>query len=190
MRIAKRKCMAIGSLVFLSLSVSCTSQKSCQAADRGLLESFDSIVCSHLDQQLSDILFSPDSVLCYHLSYKDTISKEDVQTLQGYVRDSLIARLDSVQTSMLQSLLPAEPRNYNVDSVKVQSPYFPILEFEFNKRKHTSVGIVVSLSDHVWQVAKEGKVMLSYNYANKDSIECFCEQFIDKYYNPKKDDKK
>lgn len=189
MRITKQ-CVAIGGLMLVTLCMNCAPQKNCPKGEPVLLISSDSVVRSHLNQQLADILFLPDSVLCYHLTYRDSISKDDVQPIQGYVRDSLIACLDSSQAAMLQSLLPAVPRNYSDDTTKVQSPYFPILEFEFNKRGKTPVGIVVSLSDHTWQVAKNGKAVLSYNYIGKDSVERFCKQFIDIYYNPKKDDKK
>ncbi len=190
MRITKRKCVVMGSFMLFSLCMGCAPQKNCQKEDKALPIPSDSVICSHLDQQLAEILFMPDSVLCYHLSYRDTIAKGDVQTLQGYFRDSLIARLDSVQTAGLQSLLPAVPRNYYEDTLKVQAPYLPVLEFEFNKKGKNPVGIVLSLSDHTWQIAREGKAVLSYNYVGKDSVERFCKQFIDMYYNPKKDDKK
>lgn len=160
----------------------CLNTRHCTVNDSLAWMVSDSIVINRLGDSLSQTIFIPDIVKCYHLSYKDSIDqKTDTQVVDGYVRDSLIVILNTSQTAVLQYLLPSNVRNYSTDTIQVQSPYRPHWEFEFMKQDTLSASIVISISDHSWQIVKEGKLQLSYNYVDIKAVERFCDYFLDMY---------
>ncbi len=144
----------------------------------------DSAACSVLGDRLTGILFAPQKVKCYHLIGKETIDKDDVEIERNFVRDSLLTTLSKEEIAVLQYALIKPAKSYQTDSILVESPYGPELEFEFTKKKETA-HVVVSLSDMTWAVVYDGKHQFRYNYTDKEFIARFCEYYLSGYYNNK-----
>lgn len=125
---------------------------------------------------------------CYHISYKEKIKEKDVEVVKDYVRDSLIAELNSSQISVMQYVLISNPANYANDTILVQSPYFPTLEFEFGKKGHASISIVISTLDRSWKMVSKGNEIYAHNIAEVRQVERFCNYFLNIYV--RKEDKK
>lgn len=146
----------------------------------------DSAVVKKIGNDLGNVLFAPDSVRCYGIAYKGNIDRrKDREVVDGYVRDEFIATLNQSQTAVLQFLLLSNVKNYETDSIKVQSPYMPHLEFAMHKDT-TEVSVVVSNLDQSWQIVKGGKLQSSGNYVDSKAIERFCNYFIEKNKSGKK----
>lgn len=146
----------------------------------------DSVVVKKIGKDLGGVLFAPDSVRCYSITYKENIDRQkDTEVVDGHVRSRLIATLNQSQTAVLQFLLLSNAKNYETDSIKVQSPYMPHLEFAMHKDT-TEVSVVVSNLDRSWQIAKGGKLQSSGNYVDSKAIERFCNYFIEKNESGKK----
>lgn len=175
----------LGSLLLTSICIGCINPKTCLKSENTCWMLSDTIINKQLGQNLADIFFCPDSVKCYYITYKDSIKNNDIQVIKSYVRDSSFIDLNESQISILQFVLPSNLRNYSDDTIKVQSPYIPCLEFEFTKKGKNSASILVSTSDHSWQIVQKGKVHSTYNYVETKSIERFCQYFIDRQYNKK-----
>lgn len=137
----------------------------------------DSAVCKSLGKSLTDILFSPNKVKVYSLKGVESIGKKDIEIEEHIVRDTLIATLDAKQIALLQYLLLANEENYKNDSVQIRSPYIPLLEFEFMKKK-SRAHVLISLQDRTWTVVYDGKVQCNWNYANKELVKRFSNYFI------------
>lgn len=171
-------------LVFM-MTLTVTGMTSCSAktpkgGQPDPMFSPDSTVYKSLGKSLSEILFSPAKVKVYSLKGVETAGKDDVQIEEHCVRDSLIMIMDAKQTATLQYLLLCNDENYHKDSVLIRSPYIPILEFEFSKRKNQVAHVVISLQDRTWKVIYDEKEQFWWNYANKDLIKRFCKYFIEK----------
>ena len=147
-------------LFLLSLLCSASSFASCDGV-KDKTEKYniqpDSAVYYTLGKTMSDILFNPNKVTCYSLKGKSVAAKEDYVVEPHYVRESFIAKLNVSQISMLQFNLLSDEENYKQDSLKVRSPYVPIVEFCFEKKKHQPVHIIVSLSDFSWTIIYDDK---------------------------------
>lgn len=169
------------------IMTSCMNAKVCATSGYGSeWMTGDSVVVKKLGTDLGKILFAPDSVRCYSIVYKENIDRQkDTEVVDGHVRDGLIATLNQSQTAVLQFLLLSNVKNYEVDSIKVQSPYMPHIEFAMHKDT-TEVSVVVSSLDRSWQIARNGKKLTSYNYVDSKAIERFCNYFIGKSKNAKK----
>lgn len=128
----------------------------------------DSIVVNRLGQDLSETIFYPDFVKCYGVTYNDSIKDSNLQIFDGYTRSTESTDLDVGQIAVVQFLLPADSANYSNDSIIVQSPYIPVMEFAFSKKGKPSASILISPSDHSWQIVQNGKLVFSYNYHNTD----------------------
>lgn len=148
----------------------------------------DSVLAKQMGDSLKLVLFATDTVKCYHISYKEKIKEKDIEVVKDYVRDSLISILNSSQTSVLQYVLISNPANYSKDTVIVQSPYLPTLEFEFVKKGYASISIVISTLDRSWKMMSQGKEIYAYNIAEVRQIERFCNYFMNIY--ERKEDKK
>lgn len=148
----------------------------------------DSMLADQLDDSLRNVLFDPDTVKCYHLSYKDKIKERDVEVVKDYVQDSLVSVLPTSQTCILQYVLLSDISNYSNDTVLVQSPYLPILEFRFEKKGLQPVSIVISTLDRSWQMIRDGKCVHSHNIAATRQVERFCSYFMNVL--ERKEDKK
>ena len=142
--------MKVKFLSMLSILCFVSSFVSCNAANKKTTKYSiqpDSTVYYTLGKTMSDILFSPTKVTCYTIQGKSTVSETDFELEPHYVRDSLIAKLDDEQISILQFNLLTDDANYHQDSLRVRSPYVPCVEFCFEKKKQQPVHIIVSLSD-------------------------------------------
>lgn len=151
-------------------------------AKKNMKEDFvkpDSTVYKLLGKRLTEILFSPSKVYCYTLMGKDTIARNDVVIEGSFVRDSFIEKLDDGQISILQYLLLSNEENYRNDSLVIRSPYIPILEFEFIKKKD-SAHVIISLQDRTWSVVYDDKTQFNWNFANKKLIQRYCSYYLNK----------
>lgn len=148
----------------------------------------DSVLAKQIGDSLKQVLFTPDSVKCYHISYKDKIKEKDIEVVKDYVRDSLISILNLSQISVIQYVLISNHANYFNDTIIVQSPYFPTLEFEFTKKDYNSISIVISTLDRSWKMMSQNKEIHAHNIAEVNQIERFCNYFMNIY--ERKEDKK
>lgn len=138
----------------------------------------DSAAYACLGKTLTDVLFSPKKVKCYHVVAKDKVDKEkDIEIHSHFVRDTLIAELDTKLIGVLQHELLSDGQNYKKDSVRVRSPYAPQLVFVFEKKKEVAY-VLVSLSDFSWSVVYDDKLQFNYNYEDKKAIKRFCDMFV------------
>ena len=72
----------------------------------------DSIFVKQIDDSLKYVLFEPDTVKCYHISYKEKIKEKEYEVVKDYIRDSLISVLSASQISVLQYVLLSDATNY------------------------------------------------------------------------------
>lgn len=137
----------------------------------------DSAMCARLGNTVADVLFNPTKIVCYSLTGKAEVEKEDVEIESHYVRDSEIGVLSSKMLPVLPFILTTDEANYSRDSIQVKSPYMPQLEFEFIK-KNVQAHVLISLSDYSWTLIYDGKKQFNYNYQNKRAITRFCDMII------------
>lgn len=172
----------IGLSLCISLcSSSCFSTRTCTRGDEMDWIMTDSFVISHFSEELRDLLSTPDSVKCYSIKY--IVDKES----QGYMRDIQLAVLDSKQIAILQYLLVGNPHSYKADTVKIEAPYIPIIEFEFLKDDSISASIIISISDRSWSLFNKDKRFVKNTYGDACMIERYCDYFLNL---SKKNDKK
>jgi len=173
-----KKYYLISTGLFISLLLcmsSCFNIKKCVKDDETNWIMSDSIVMKHLNENLFNLLSTPDSVKCYYLMYK--ASKET----KGYVRDTLLAVLDNKQIAILQYLLVGNPHSYKIDSMKIEAPYIPIIEYEFLKKESLPASAIISTSDRTWSLLYKGKKLFEYNYGDARVTERFCNYFLNMY---------
>ena len=137
----------------------------------------DSTVCAMLGHTVSDVLFNPNKVTCYSLKGKGEIETGDFQVEPHWVRDNLVGRLSPQMVGVLQFALVANGENYKNDTLRIKAPYFPLLEFEFQKKKDI-VHVLISTSDHTWTIVYDGERQIHYNYHDCELIERFCNLFV------------
>lgn len=163
-------------LTLMSLLCSLSCFAACGSTPKGKPVNYaiqaDSIVRATLGTTMTDILFSPSKVTSYVVKGKSKVEEDDLELEPHYVRDSLIAKLTAEETRILQFVLLADSTNYKQDSVKVRSPYVPVMEICFEKKKQ-QVHLLLSLSDFSWTIYYDGKVQGNWNYANKPLVKRF-----------------
>lgn len=137
----------------------------------------DSTVYTILGPTISDILFKPNRVTCYTIKGKGEIESRDFQVEPHWVRDSLVGKLSPQMVGVLQFALIANSENYKNDTLRIKAPYFPVLEFEFQKKKDI-VHVLISISDHTWTIVYGGERQINYNYHDCELISRFCDMFI------------
>ena len=137
----------------------------------------DSTVCAMLGQSISDVLFNPNKVTCYTIKGKGEIETGDFQVEPHWVRDSLVGRLSPQMIGVLQFALVSNGENYKNDTLLRKTPYFPIIEFEFQKKKNV-VHVLISTNDRTWTIVYNGVRQLNYNYHDRELIERFCNLFV------------
>ncbi|MBM6719899.1 hypothetical protein H6B13_09620 [Bacteroides gallinaceum] len=178
--------MKVKFLSLLGILCLISSFVSCSAANKKTAKYSiqpDSTVYYTLGKTMSDILFSPTKVTCYTIQGKSIVSEEDVELEPHYVRDSLVAKLDDGQISILQFNLLSDDANYHQDSLKVRSPYVPYIEFCFEKKRQQPVHIIVSLSDFSWTILYDDKRQGNWNYADKRLMKRYCRMILGKEFN-------
>jgi len=138
----------------------------------------DSAAYASLGKTMTDLLFSPKKVKCYHVVAKANVDKDKEFEIQpNFVQDTLIAELDAKLIGVLQHELLSDGKNYKKDSIRVRSPYAPQLVFVFEKKKAVAY-VLVSLSDYSWSVVYDDKLQFNWNYEDKYAIKRFCDMFI------------
>ena len=146
----------------------------------------DSTITRELGRSLTDVLFSPKKVECYHLLREKNIDKDVIQPLEGFIRDYKIGTMNLKQIGVLQFTLLSNTRSYSEDIVSIEAPYVPVIEFEFIGNKKRTASVIISTSDRSWVIVYDGKEQFKYNYADAQLIDRFCKSLLDKYYNSKK----
>ena len=140
----------------------------------------DSIAYSKLGRRLSDVLMNAKSVKVYSLVPKENINSDDVEIEPHFVRDSLLGVLTKEQAVILKYALFSCGANYFNDSTLVpMTPYCPVIEFEFTKKKDTA-HVFISLSDFKWGIKFDGKSQFKYNYADGVYLHRLCNYFLQK----------
>lgn len=139
----------------------------------------DSTVKAILGNHLTSVLFSPSKVCCYFHKGVEKVSHDDFSIEEGYVRDTLLSRLSIEQIAFLQYALLRAERNYSLDSIPIRSPYMPVLEFRFVKKKEEAY-VMVSPIDFTWTLYYDGKQQMHWNYADKQLLSEFFEYFLSK----------
>lgn len=132
----------------------------------------DSTICATLGNSITETLFNPSKVTCYNVKGKNTVTDDDFEITPHCVRDSMVCKLKSDDIAILQFILLSDPKNYEVDSIMVRSPYVPEMEFCFNKNK-MQVHVLISFSDFSWTIIADGKNQGNWNYKDRDMISRF-----------------
>ena len=146
----------------------------------------DSIAYQNLGRRLTDVLINAKNIKVYTLTPKEKLNPDDYEVDAHFIRDSLLGTLTNEQATVLKYNLISNGANYYKDTTLiVMSPYYPMLEFEFTKKKEVA-HLIVSLSDFSWVVKFDDKRLFKYNYANGTFIRRFCEYFINEDKNKKK----
>jgi hypothetical protein len=174
--------------IMLCLYLGACASKPQKGADKPICAEWikpDSAAYNKLGKRLATVLFAPQSVKCYHLIGKEKVEKGDVEIDKNFVRDTLLATLKPGEIAVLQYSLLKPAKSYRKNSVVVMSPYMPILEFEFTKKKEKA-HVVISLSDVSWTIFYDDKKQFNYNYANEDLVAQFCNYYVSLYYSRKK----
>lgn len=182
--------MKIRTLLFLTL-VTCVNFSACAEFKRGnkkVSEEWmlpDTAITQCIGNSLSDILFAPKKVKCYHLIKKRDIGEKDIQPIKGVVRDTLLCTLTDAQKAVLQYVLLGNIRSYSEEIISIEAPYIPALEFEFIGRRKVAASVIISLSDRSWIIMYDGKQQFKYNYADAQLFERYCNYFMNLYLNKK-----
>ena len=140
----------------------------------------DNVAYKALGRHLTDILINAKTIKVYSLAPKEQLNPDDYEVDAHFVRDSLLGILTKEQAIVLDYNLISNGANYAKDtSLIVMSPYYPVIEFEFTKKKEVA-HVIVSLSDYTWAVKYDDKIQFKYNYASGTFIKRFCDYFLNK----------
>lgn len=161
--------------------VACAKTVKNKQTHTGLLHP-DSVIVHELGKSLSNVLFSPKKVKCYHLLSKQGILDSEIQPVKGVVRDTLLATLTPNNISLIQYLLLSNTQSYSEDIISIEAPYRPIIEFEFIDKNKITASVIISISDRSWGIIYDGKEQFKYNYADARLLERFCNYFLNQYY--------
>lgn len=138
----------------------------------------DKVAYKELGRKLTDILINAKTINVYSLVPKEKINSDDFEVDAHFVRDSLLCKLTKEQATVLAYNLISNGANYHNDSTLiVLSPYYPIIEFEYVKKKEIA-HVIISLSNYSWSIKYDDKVLFRYNYAGGTFIKRFCEYFL------------
>ena len=146
----------------------------------------DDVAYRALGRHLTDVLINAKTIKVYSLTPKEQLNPDDYAVEAHFVRDSFLGTLSKEQAIVLAYNLISNGANYQKDtSLIVMSPYYPIIEFEFTKKKEVA-HIIVSLSNYTWAVKYDDKIQFKYNYASGTFIKGFCDYFLNQTQNKKK----
>lgn len=73
-------------------------------------------------------------------------------------------------------------RSYSHDSIRVQAPYLPSVEFLFIKQDSLKASVIISTSDMTWTVVSGNKTLFNYDYVDIKVVNRYCNELINKYY--------
>lgn len=138
----------------------------------------DQVAYNTLGRSLTDVLINAKTIKVYSLTPKEQLNPDDYEVDAHFVRDSLLGTLTKEQATVLAYNLISNGANYHKDSsLIVMSPYYPVIEFEFTKKKNVA-HIIISLSDYTWAVKYDDKIQFKYNYVSGTFVKRFCEYFL------------
>jgi hypothetical protein len=185
-------------LVFVLAASLMTSFLACSAKDgnrdkNGIMKT-DSIVQKALGDSIADVLFNPKKVNCYRLKVVEKVEEgqvvaEKFDNGEVCVRDGFVCSLTDKEKTLLQYLLLADPKNYEQAKPVIRSPYIPMIEFEFIKKKEI-VRVLISTTDFSWTIIYKGKVMSNWNYTDRSAINRVCSDLFNSVKPQTKEDKK
>lgn len=145
----------------------------------------DKVAYQALGRRLTDVLINAKTIKVYSLTPKEQINPDDIELDAHFVRDSLLGTLTKEQATVLAYNLISNGANYHKDTTLiVMSPYCPVIEFEFKKKKEVA-HILVSFSNYTWTVKFDDKIQFNYNYASGTFIKRFCDYFLNENKNKK-----
>lgn len=146
----------------------------------------DQVAYRALGRSLTDVLINAKTIKVYSLVPKEQLNPDDYEVDAHFVRDSLLGTLTKEQATVLAYNLISNGANYHKDSTLiVMSPYYPVIEFEFTKKKSVA-HVIVSLSNYTWAVKYDDKIQFKYNYASGAFVKRFCDYFLNENKNKKK----
>ena len=178
-------CSFLSMIILSSSVISCANTKSCTNNPIDPWLAPDSTICNKLTEKgLIETLFMPNDVKCYILIHKDSIPEDELSLVKGYARDSLMAEFGIRETTVLQYILLSNPFSYSTDSLKIEAPYLPTLEFVFSRKDSLSASVVISTSNQSWTIFYNGEKQFNYNYADRRIVERFCKYYINEYFKP------
>jgi hypothetical protein len=133
-----------------------------------------------LGARLTDVLINAKTINVYSLTPKEKINSDDYELDANFVRDKWLCKLTKGQATVLAYNLISNGANYHKDSTLIiMSPYYPIIEFEFIKKKEVA-HVIISLSNYTWAIKYDDKIMFKYNYASGTFTKRFCDYFLNK----------
>lgn len=127
----------------------------------------DSIVMQSLGDSIFQVLFSPDSVMAAKVNAVKTDTK--TQKSISYKPALPMKKVTSNDVQLLQLGYLSDSQNYKNDTIIRMSPYIPIMELDFY-RNGEMVKMTVSFSDATWNLVKDDKEVLNYNYKTEEPI--------------------
>lgn len=174
------------SLTACSSTPANSNKKSKQTSEKPVCNDWihpDEVAYKNLGRHLTDILINAKTIKVYSLCPKEKLTPDDYEVDAHFVRDSLLGTLTKEQAVVLAYNLISNGANYHKDSsLIVMSPYYPILEFEYAKKKDVA-HVIISLSDFTWTLKYDDKEQFHYNYASGTFIQRFCNYFLKKRKN-------
>ena len=170
----KTKILVVIMIFSIVLLNSCSSK-----AEKLTVISPDSLITKIVGDTVADVLFSPKSVTLYLSKNRKKQNDKEVETAPGFVRDTLVAKLNPSDIAVMQFVLLSDTINYKKDKEQIKSPYVPLYEFVFVKKKET-VQVLISFSDNYWEIKRGNKTVCKYNFANRELLS----RFIDFVYKP------
>lgn len=140
----------------------------------------DSVAYQTLGRTLTDVLINANKVNVYSLFPKENLTPDDFEVDNHFIRKSFLGTLTKDQATVLKYMLISNGANYHKDtSLIIMSPYTPVVEFEFIKKKQ-SAHVIISLIDYSWKIKYDDKEIFRYNFANGTFIGRFCKYFLNK----------
>lgn len=134
--------------------------------------STDSLITQFIGDTVSNILFNPTKVTLYFTKNRKKKNEEEIEIADGFIRDTLVKKLKPEELSILQFILLSDTLNYHKNSVQIKSPYMPLYEFVFTKKKK-SVQVLISFSDNYWEIKRNNITVCKYNFVCREQLQRF-----------------
>lgn len=127
----------------------------------------DSVVASILGESISSIIFTPDSVTAAKVTEANIVTPTTKTRTYGPMLP--MKEVSDKDLQLLQLAFLSDPRNYTNDTIIMMSPYIPAMELDFYRNGEV-VKMTVSFSDATWNLTKDGKEIINYNYRTEEPI--------------------
>ena len=83
----------------------------------------DTAIVKIVGDTVADVLFTPKSVTLYLSKNRKKLNDKEVEITTGFVRDTLVAKLNPSDVAILQFVLLSDTINYKKDKEQIKSPY-------------------------------------------------------------------